>query len=291
MKCFKSVCKLWFSLISHDPHFANSHFQLNSATHTRRILLISYSTHESLSLDFEASLEDDNASFSLNLDSIFPEDFTDAEYFYGFGYDDSTNDYLVVSLSRIDSGDPPLRLEYFSFKSNTWKEVEGPYFPHGFQEDEPKGGLLYKGAIHWVAYRYDLQTDVVVTFDLMERKLSYMLLPTDSDGSRLECGLWVYGEFLSVYTKYYYNHTVQIWVMKECKVNSSWTMALVFPLCCTKSDDIIGTDGEDGLVKYDKSGHSLEQHSYPNYYLRCELTMYIDSLLSLPGGDGDNQQA
>ncbi|XP_058731648.1 F-box/kelch-repeat protein At3g06240-like [Vicia villosa] len=337
---FKSVCKLWFSLISHDPHFANSHFQLNSATHTRRILLMSTSTHQSRSIDFETSLDDDNASFSLNLPEGFrgleitgscrgfllfcsslsiylwnpylwnpstgvhkhiplsPFGFNlDAEYFYGFGYDDSTEDYLVVSMSRIDSGDPPLRLEYFSLKSNTWKEVEGPHFPYVFQEDEPKGGLLYKGAIHWVAYRYDLQTDVIVVFDLMERKLSYMLLPTDSDGSRLECGLWVYGEFLSVYTKYYTNDMVQIWVMKEYKVNSSWTMALAlpsdpfFPLCCTKSDDIIGTDGEDGLVKYDKSGQCLEQHSYPNYYLRCNLTMYIDSLLSLPGGYGDNQQA
>ncbi|XP_058727490.1 F-box/kelch-repeat protein At3g06240-like, partial [Vicia villosa] len=332
---FKCVCKLWFSLISHDPHFANSHFQLNSATHTRRILLISTSTHQSLSIDFEAPLHDDNASFSLNLDSIFPEDFTDfeirgscrgfilfcsslniiylwnpstglhkqiplspfgsnldAEYFYGFGYDHSTDDYLVVSLSRIDSGDPPIRLEYFSLKSNTWKEVEGPYFPYGFREEEPKGGLLYKGAIHWMAFRYDLQAYVIVAFDLMERKLSYMLLPS----SRLECCLWVYGGFLSVYTKYHFNDRVQIWVMKEYKVNSSWTMTLVlpihsfFPLCCTKSDDIIGTDDEDGLVKYDKCGQCLEQHSYPNYNLSCDLTVYIDSLLSLPSDD-DNQQA
>ncbi|KAL5065315.1 hypothetical protein RYX36_027052, partial [Vicia faba] len=54
-------------------------------------------------------------------------------------------------------------------------------------------------------------------------------------------------------------------------------------------DDIIGTDGEDGLVKYDTSGQCLEQHSYPNYDL-SGLTMYIDSLLSLPS-DGHNQQA
>ncbi|XP_058726391.1 F-box/kelch-repeat protein At3g06240-like [Vicia villosa] len=304
---FKSVCKLWFSLISHDPHFANSHFQLNSATHTRRILLVSFSTHESLSIDFEASLDDDNASFlsnylwnpSTGLHKQIPlspfGSNLDAEYFYGFGYDDSTDDYLVVSMSRIGSGDPPLRLEYFSLKSNTWKQVEGPYFPYGFQENEPKGGFLYKGAIHWVAYRYDIRSYVILAFDLMERKLSYM--PLYCYGSPSDSGFWINGEFLSVYTWNYGNDTLEIWAMKEYKVNSSWTMTLVlpidlfFPLCCTKSDDIIGKDGEDGLVKCDKSGQRLEQHSYPNYYLRCNLTMYIDSLLSLPGGDGDNQQA
>ncbi|CAI8610519.1 unnamed protein product [Vicia faba] len=270
---FKCVCKLWFSLISHDTHFASLHFQLNSTTHTSRILFLSNSTHEALSIDFEASLHDDTASVSLNL----PEDFRgfeirgscrgfilfcsslniylwnpstgihkqiplspfasnlDAEYFYGFGYDDSTDDYFVVSMSRHDSEEPPLHLEYFSLKSNTWKEVEGPHFPYNFQEDDPKCGLLYKGAIHWLGFRYDLQTDVILAFDLIERKLSYMLLPTDSDGSPLE-----------------------------------W-------------------DGEDGLVKYDTSGQCLEQHSYPNYDL-SGLTMYIDSLLSLPS-DGHNQQA
>jgi len=50
---FKCVCKLWFSLIS-DPHFANSHFQLTSATNTPRILSISTLSHEIRSINVEA---------------------------------------------------------------------------------------------------------------------------------------------------------------------------------------------------------------------------------------------
>ncbi|KAL5065328.1 hypothetical protein RYX36_027065 [Vicia faba] len=330
---FKCVCKSWFSLISHDPHFANSHFQL---TTNRRILFIS-STHESLSIDFEASIHNDSACLSLNL----PEDFTafevkgscrgfvliccslnmylwnpstrvhkqiplspfssnldEADYFYGFGYDHSTDDYLVVYHDY--SEEPPLHLEYFSLKANAWKQVKGPHFPYTL-EDGPKGGCLYNGAIHWLAYCI---TDVILAFDLMERKLSYMHLPSDSHGDPLQCGgLWVYGEFLSLYTKNYGKDTVQIWVMKKYKVSSSWTIILVlpldliicrkaafFPLCCTKSGDIIGVDEDDGLVKFDKKGRFLDLHSYPKYDLRCKVTMCIDSLLSLPG-DGDNTQA
>ncbi|XP_058731671.1 F-box/kelch-repeat protein At3g06240-like [Vicia villosa] len=229
--------------------------------------------------------------FGSNVDSNL-----DNEYFYGFGYDHSTEDYLVVLMSYHYSDDPTLHLEYFSLKANTWKEVKGPHFPYS-SEIEPTGGCLYKGAIHWLAYRYDLQTDVIVAFDLMEKKLSYMPLPHP-----LQCGgLWVYGEYLSVYTENDTDDEVEIWVMKEYKVNSSWTLVLTIdlsvcpnvafsPLCCTKSGDIIGAGERDRLVKYDKNGQFLEKHSYPKYDLICKMTMYIDSLLSLPS-DGDNKQA
>ncbi|KAL5066735.1 hypothetical protein RYX36_017622, partial [Vicia faba] len=74
-------------------------------------------------------------------------------------------------------------------------------------------------------------------------------------GSNLDVD-YFYG--FGVYTKSYRNDTVEIWVMEEYEVNSSWTMTLALPiddipienfslLCCTKSGDIIGTDdGDDG---------------------------------------------
>ncbi|XP_058774286.1 F-box/kelch-repeat protein At3g23880-like [Vicia villosa] len=344
---FKCVCKSWFSLISHDPHFTNSHFQLTATTTpNHKILFISTFPFETLSINFEPLLDDYNASVSLNLECIFPEYPThfeikgscrgfilfccsskiyiwnpstgvhrqipispfggsklDVDYFYGFGYDHSAEDYLVVLMSHHDSDNPPLHLEYFSLRGNTWNEVEGPHYRYtdrNIHTGEPRGGLLYNGAIHWLAYRDDLQTEVIVAFDLMEKKLSYMLLPC----SPMHCSLWVYGEFLSVYTTDYSNDTVVIFVMNEYKVNSSWTMTLALPvdvipvedfspLCCTKIGDIVGTDdGDDGsgLVKYDKNGQFLEHHSYTNDDFRCQVTMYVESLLSLPS-DGDNHQA
>ncbi|KAL5066738.1 hypothetical protein RYX36_017625 [Vicia faba] len=346
---FKCVCKAWFSLISHDSSFANSHFQLTATGHNHKILFISTLPLETLSINFEPLLDDYIASLSLDLQCIFPQFFADIEiigscrgfilfcrssniyiwnpstvvhkqipaspfggsksrvhYFYGFGYDHSTHDYLVVLMSCCRYSDnSQLHLEYFSLKGNTWKEVEGPHFPYvnrNHFKQPPKGGSLYNGAIHWLAYRKDLQTDVIVAFDLMERKLSYMLLPRGSGGRPMQyCSLWVYGEFLSVYTKNYRNDTVEIWVMEEYKVNSSWTMTLALPLdvipiedfsplCRTKSGDIVGTDHGSGLVKYDKNGQFFEQHFYTNNDLRCQVTTYIESLLSLPS-DGDNQQA
>lgn len=80
-----------------------------------------------------------------------------------------------------------------------------------------------------------------------------MLLLCDYEGSPMHCGLLVYGEFLRAYTMNYVNDTVDIFVMKEYKVNSSWTLTHALPinviqnddfspLCCTKSGDIVGAD-------------------------------------------------
>jgi len=72
---FKCVCKSWFSLISHD-NFANSHYEVTAATHTPKILFIpSPSLETSWSIDLEASLNDDNASASLNPNFRLPESY------------------------------------------------------------------------------------------------------------------------------------------------------------------------------------------------------------------------
>jgi len=232
------------------------------------------------------------------------------EHFYGFGYDQSTDDYLVVLMSYGFGDDQstnhyipyiPSNLEFFSLRDNTWKEIECPdHYPCSSPVDDYSGvGSLCNGAIHWLAFRDDLEKDVIVSFDLTERKLLDIDFPVDYYSGficeRMDCGLWVFGEFLSLCAKGYRN-TTEIWVMKEYQVNSSWTKTHIFsndilyiwyfsPICCTKSGDIIGRDGgTKRLVKYDDNGQLLEhcsncKDSFDGY------TMYTDSLLSLPGGN------
>jgi len=171
---------------------------------------------------------------------------SDSNYFYGFGYDESTSDYLLVSLFYdaspiLDYISP--HLEFYSLRPDTWKEIEGTYFPY-MNASSCIGGSLFNGVIHWMAFRDDLWIAVIIAFDLTERKLLDLAFPDDHNRGRKPCGIWVFGEFLSV--------CVEIWVMKEYKVHSSWTKTLVLsisgipyfpPVCCTKSGDIIGTDG------------------------------------------------
>lgn len=343
---FKCVCKSWLTLIS-DHNFAKSHFELSTPTHTNRIVFMSTLALETRSIDFEASLNDDSASTSLNLNFMTPESYSnleiksscrgfivltcsssiylwnpstghhkqipfppsnlDAKYsccLYGFGYDHSTDDYLVVSVSYDTTIDPiddniSSHLEFFSLRANTWNEIEClgfakynhfPYYMNA--SDDPKVGTLFNGTIHWFSFRHDLSMDVIVGFDLVERKLFEMPFPDGFDHEPIDCDLWIFGEFLSLWAMEY--GTIEIWVMKEYKVHSSWVKTLVLytddisieyypPICSTKCGGIIGTNGGAGLLKYDGNGQLLENRSYFNDPCGPLVAMYTESLLSLPG--------
>ncbi|WVY98935.1 hypothetical protein V8G54_031086 [Vigna mungo] len=67
---FKCVYKSWLCLLS-DPHFGISHFQRLSASFTR-LLFIAPPSPEIRSIDFNASLHDDYASATLNLNFLPP---------------------------------------------------------------------------------------------------------------------------------------------------------------------------------------------------------------------------
>ncbi|GAU13819.1 hypothetical protein TSUD_261460 [Trifolium subterraneum] len=227
------------------------------------------------------------------------------EYFYGFGYDPLTDDYLIVSLSSdINSS----YLEFFSFRANMYKQIdEGTqicYLSYNDGADDAcEPGLLFNGSIHWFAYRPDLKNDVIVAFDLMERKLLDMHLPDQFDDHTFRSrGLWVFQEFLSLWTMDYGNYdTLEIWVMKEYKLHSSWTKThvlpiiddipfkYIFPLTSTKSGDIVATDGVMTFVKYNDEGQVLWHCDFYNPHgSGTQVVMYTESLLSLPG---DNVQA
>ncbi|XP_045831788.1 F-box/kelch-repeat protein At3g06240-like [Trifolium pratense] len=345
---FKCVCKLWFSLIS-DPHFANSHFQLASATQTQTRRIVYLVNHEPRSIDFEDSLDIvNNASVLRNLTFVRQEHFSDlvikgscrgfillhcgshialwnpstgfhkqiplCSYSFGahpddlcgLGYDKLRDEYLVVLMCCYPRlGDVSSHLEFFSLTDNKWKEIEGTHFPYRNGSDKPIVGLFYNTAIHWSVVRHDLWMQVIVAFDLIERRLSNIPFPDDFDRMYVshDCGLWVFGEFLSLWVIDYLknNGTVEIWVMNEYTVQSSWTKTLVlpihfipseffFPLCSTKSGEIIGTDDACGLVRYDDKGQWLEYLFDSDERGGYEMAVYTESLLSLPE-PGDGEQA
>jgi F-box interacting protein len=214
---------------------------------------------------------------------------------FGFGYDQSTDDYLVISISKATYCHP-LYLYFFSLRANTWKQIETTHVEYRCYSPQGDGvGLLFNGAIHWFGFRKDndLEEPVIVVFDLTERKLSYIHFPHDFDPAGNDRGLWVFGEFLSIWSVDDDYDTVDIWVMKEYKLHSSWTKTIVLPivedhdccvpLCSTKSGDIVRTNSiRTRLDKYDDKGQLLEYRPY------CDLpdwdpyqkALYVESLIS-----------
>ncbi|XP_061341819.1 F-box/kelch-repeat protein At3g23880-like [Gastrolobium bilobum] len=242
------------------------------------------------------------------------------EFLYGFGYDSSTDDYLIVIW--VWHTDWKSDIHFFSFKTNSWNKTEGINFPHGdYLEEIFRFGLLLNGALHWLAYpNGSVIHNTIVAFDLTERSLLEIPLPHNLTMAMMaECyNLVVIGGCLSLCNELSMETgaMVNIWTMKEYKVQSSWTTTrvsytcdigdnfsplwftedgtwdLFSPLWFTKGGDIVvGSKFSGVLMKLNDKGELLEYHTHSPFLEVVEdrrhspfliTAMYRESLLSLP---------
>ncbi|RHN79382.1 putative F-box domain-containing protein [Medicago truncatula] len=203
---------------------------------------------------------------------------------FTYGFSPSKDDYLVVSVSYIPNSDDVLsRLRIFSLRANVWNEIVSPTHLPCIEvpcsgSDYPVVESVFNGAIHWLAFRHEIDF-FVAAFHLTERKLLEIPLPSDIEFWSTDYSLWVFRGFLSLWVLRFKDR-VDIWVMKEYKGQSSWTKTLVLnmdtiprisPICCTKSGDIVGTSCRIVLIRYDNEGEFLEH----TYYCKCSTYVSI----------------
>ncbi|XP_061346256.1 F-box/kelch-repeat protein At3g23880-like [Gastrolobium bilobum] len=216
---------------------------------------------------------------------------------YGLGYDASTDDYLVIIIMvPLGQYSSETHFMFFSMKTNSWNKVEGIDFPYLTGGENYSAGLLLNGALHWLAFSAaaddddddtndDTEVAMIIAFDLTERSLSVIPLPCLTGESFLEigCHLMVIGGCLSLC----YPATKVCWVMKEYKVNSSWTKATYYNDCNYEGGVIIGSDAVGNLMKLNDN-RELVVHSKNSFYIESllQFAMYRESLLSLPSDFG-----
>ncbi|QHO09965.1 hypothetical protein HN873_014350 [Arachis hypogaea] len=219
---------------------------------------------------------------------------------HGFGYDASQDDYLVVVAYR-DYERQEDHLECLSLRTNSWINLDA-VLPRPLDWfDHNSCGLFLNGAIHWVPSCLKDHRDAILIFDLKERTFSRISAPGQLPIS--EClfpCLALLGDCLSLYCHNYSSHTTEIWVMKEYKVHSSWTLYQIpcktfQPLCLSNNGDIIGKghpfSDKKGYLIYNVRGDLLKH--FKNLYcpIRGADAVYTESLLSLPSDikDKDNK--
>ncbi|XP_057425072.1 F-box/kelch-repeat protein At3g06240-like [Lotus japonicus] len=217
------------------------------------------------------------------------------DFLDGFGYDSSKDDYLVVQVS-CHQRCPPSYLaivQIFSLRANMWKNIKFTDLPHLNLSCQSGIGVLFNGAFHWIVYDSDKSRYVIIAFDLMEERLFEIPVPNDPSQYLKFCELWVDGRFLSL-SALRSTDTLEIWVMKNYKVQSSWSKSLVlslscfsyvYPICSTKRGDVVMDyrgDDKAKRVKYSDKGEQLEHREYGGY-LFSQAHMYKESILSFPG--------
>ncbi|KAL2329777.1 hypothetical protein Fmac_017358 [Flemingia macrophylla] len=289
---FKCVCKTWFSLIS-EPHFGISHYQLDAAPSYRFLLPFFGPYFESVDADphlaqhfsavhlpippfrymYERTRKQilgscrglilfyyhvgqfidlilGNPSTGIykgfpnfGIPNSFLKDIT-SRFLYGFGYDASTEDYLLILIPcplYIYPDGEPRKTHVFSFKTHSWNlyDTNVLYWDMGIQF---RSGSLLNGALHWNPY----------------------------------------------------SGMNEIWVMKEYKVQSSWTklirIPIRYPLRITKDGGIFGISeisrGSLRLAKFNDKGELVDSFvcngDHVWYDLKYSSGLNKESLLSLP---------
>ena len=204
----------------------------------------------------------------------------------GFGYDPSKDDYLVVLAWRNfgwrDNNEDD-HFYVFSLRTNSWKKNLEVALPNSMNRCKWLPGLYVNGAIHWLGNLCGCD-DHILAFDLVERSLSEIPKPEPKRVFLSTCHLMELGGCLTFY--YFVRHAMKhvIWVMKEYKVQSSWTLCEIVdphfnPVYLANGGDVIGLDASRGFSKYNLRGEKLEK-SVGN--VKGINMVYTESLLPLP---------
>jgi len=216
------------------------------------------------------------------------------EFLYGFGYDSSKDDYLITIIPFSSPFSADNETHVFSFKTASWNIVlvNFPYSDPG-NCLAVRAGSLFNETLHWLVLSKEKKVVVILAFDLVKRSFSEISLFDHLTAQKyIACGLRVIGGCLCVCYSVEGSASTEIRVMKEYKVQSSWTKFIVVPtgdfspICITKDGGIFGSDMRS-LEKYDDKGELQEHRAYGVqeelfYCLNLQCAMYRESLLSLP---------
>ncbi|GJR18365.1 ribonuclease H-like domain-containing protein [Tanacetum coccineum] len=240
----KSVCKSWYSLIS-SPYFVKLHLKLickkedknNKQHRNKRITVISgcgISNGCYYTLKIEGSSNGLVCISSLNqlfLTNPSTREFQELQKppilpemwkCYGFGYDSSTDDYKLVTVTyHLSNG---ALAHTLSLKSNAWKHFG--HVNYSFYDNKP--GILFNGALHWFWFDANYTRDrkaLIVSFDLAKEEFIEIPQPDDprydwSYGSRLG----IIEDRLCIFHERDDRRPFRIWVMKNYNVKPSWEL-------------------------------------------------------------------
>lgn len=206
--------------------------------------------------------------------------------FYGFGYNESNNDYNVV-LGSISSVERKIEVVIYSLKTDSWSMIDN--FPTCLPWLET--GAFVSGKLHWAVSSCVCDCDArVVSLDLVRLEYGEVRLPgCVEDASVLTLG--VLGKCLCVSILYCYQpnviwkKNVGLWVMMEYGVVESWIKVASVrpyhaPLCISAKGEILLTSSSDfGLYNLgDESMRYPRIEDVDDVYLEGHI--YVESLVS-----------
>ncbi|KAK9072446.1 hypothetical protein SSX86_008880 [Deinandra increscens subsp. villosa] len=216
---------------------------------------------------------------------------------YGFGYEESTDDYKVVEICCVfkDRFRYKTFVRVYSLRNGSWKSIGS--FPHGMPFDY--FGKFSNGALHWAASKdFGLSYSwTIISLDLLKETYGEVLQPVYDVGDK-DLTLGSLREWLCVLCNYR-EVRVDLWVMKVYGVRDSWTKLVSIPYLTDPEGDrfsvplCVSNDGKfllefgSKLIVYDSKNGSFSE--IRNFDECVQASTFVESLVSPmpPAGLGD----
>ncbi|KAF5791908.1 putative F-box domain-containing protein [Helianthus annuus] len=224
---FKSVCKSWHSLIT-SPRFVNRHLKhsynkdRNDSKIGHRRITFADDDHRPRNLVGSSNglvcVESAYLHFSVvnpltgEVTQLRRSPYICLWLFWGFGYDESTDDYKVIV-----KGENRTCVRVMSLKSNVWRVIEDVKY-----EFISKTGILSHGALHWIVRDQNCKK-LIISFDLSKEEFKEIPQPADAG---YECTyssrLGIVKECLCIFRRSNCCLLDNLWIMKSYNVKGSW---------------------------------------------------------------------
>ncbi|KAL3506367.1 hypothetical protein ACH5RR_031749 [Cinchona calisaya] len=206
---------------------------------------------------------------------------------YGFGYDESHDDYKVVEICNICyqpfSFETPVNV--YSLVTNSWRRIQdylGPFV-------SPRSCVFMNNALHWPVARsnHDKVTRSILSFNMAEE--TYQQIPVFKLENRyFGWSIGILEECLV--TCEYCEFWTEVWALKEYGVKESWTKLFtiplsfedtILPLLVIENSGIVVKCGL-GIMLYNSQDKSAKHWELPalGNSLKTAAATYIESLVS-----------
>lgn len=181
---------------------------------------------------------------------------------HGLGYDASSDDYKIVTLSYYDTDneyEPDCAdtfVDLYSVKRGVWTRLEPSPYDHAVPDLSP--GAFVNGSIHWLASSRERgYPSVIVAFDVVDEKFKEIPAPGIVDVKRFVFNKLVVlrGCLCMIDTQNWAQ--IDIWIMEEYGVEKSWVKFSVAsnnywdtvkPLCFIGDDEVVLEIDEERLI-------------------------------------------
>ncbi|XP_058203818.1 F-box/kelch-repeat protein At3g06240-like [Rhododendron vialii] len=220
---------------------------------------------------------------------------------YGFGYDESIDDYKVVGFFRNLNSSLEVEVQVCTLRTHSWRRIGIGSFPLCLPSDglvANLNGIFVSGALHW--FLGGSRSRIIVSLDLAKETHGEVMEPHYQRGTslyKIRFRLDVLNGCLCILATYY--DCTDVWVMKEYGIRESWAKLVTItyaahpfdgylysqPLCILANGEIL-LDIQWQLALYNCKDGTF---SYPMIQIFSSFSVhtYVESLVS-PDTDVDS---